>query len=95
MKIKVTAAVGLAALAVLGSGLRSARKLHVATDELTVHEWGTFTSVAGTDGSAEEWGVLDGKGDLPGFVHNRGYQRLNSRLTGMPKMARPIVCRQT
>jgi hypothetical protein len=26
--------------------------------DLTVHEWGTFTSVAGQDGSAIEWDAL-------------------------------------
>jgi hypothetical protein len=36
--------------------------------DLTVHEWGTFTSVAGKDGSAIEWDTLGCKDDLPGFV---------------------------
>jgi hypothetical protein len=35
---------------------------------LTVHEWGTFTSVAGPDGRAVEWAPLDGPQDLPCFV---------------------------
>src|SRR5262249_39318884 len=35
---------------------------------LTVHEWGTFTSVAGKDGAAIEWRPLDGSRDLPNFV---------------------------
>jgi hypothetical protein len=35
---------------------------------LTVHEWGTFTSVAGQDGSAVEWLPLSGPPDLPCFV---------------------------
>jgi hypothetical protein len=36
---------------------------------LVVHEWGTFTSVAGEDGQAVEWCPLNGPVDLPGFVH--------------------------
>jgi len=40
-----------------------------ATDSnLTVHEWGTFTSVAGQDGQAVEWRPLTGPSDLPCFV---------------------------
>ena len=38
------------------------------TSEVTVHEWGTFTSVAGEDGQAIEWFPLDGPTDLPCFV---------------------------
>lgn len=41
-----------------------------ATEEsnLTVHEWGTFTSIAGADGHAVEWRPLTGPSDLPCFV---------------------------
>ena len=35
---------------------------------LTVHEWGTFTSVAGPDGKAIEWLPAGGPTDLPCFV---------------------------
>jgi hypothetical protein len=35
---------------------------------LTVHEWGTFTSVAGPDGNAIEWLPAGGPTDLPCFV---------------------------
>jgi hypothetical protein len=34
----------------------------------TVHEWGTFTSVAGIDGNAIDWLPLGGPTDLPCFV---------------------------
>jgi hypothetical protein len=37
-------------------------------DGLVVHEWGTFTSVAGADGQAVEWRPLSGPSDLPCFV---------------------------
>ncbi len=36
--------------------------------KLVVHEWGTFTSVAGQDGRAVEWQPLSGPSDLPCFV---------------------------
>jgi hypothetical protein len=35
---------------------------------VTVHEWGTFTSVAGIDGQAVEWAPFSGPQDLPCFV---------------------------
>ena len=36
--------------------------------DLTVHEWGTFTSVAGPAGQAVEWTPFSGPTDLPCFV---------------------------
>lgn len=36
---------------------------------LIVHEWGTFTTVAGEDGAAVEWLPLGGPQDLPCFVY--------------------------
>lgn len=47
--------------------------------KLTVHEWGTFTSVAGPDGKAAQWLPLAGPSDLPCFVdyfQNRLYKFL-------------------
>ena len=38
--------------------------------ELTVHEWGTFTTVAGVDGRAVDWLPLGGPSDLPCFVEH-------------------------
>lgn len=38
-------------------------------DRLVVHEWGTFTSIAGRDGVALDWRPLNGPSDLPKFVH--------------------------
>ena len=37
---------------------------------MTVHEWGTFTTVAGEDGSAVQWLPLGGPVDLPCFVYS-------------------------
>jgi hypothetical protein len=41
-----------------------------SNDRLIVHEWGTFTSIAGKDGVAVEWRPLDDVSDLPGFVYD-------------------------
>src|ERR1039458_10414700 len=38
--------------------------------DLTVHEWGTFTSIAGHDGHAVDWLPLSGPADLPNFVEH-------------------------
>ena len=38
-------------------------------DGLVVHEWGTFTSVTGSDGVGLDWRPLSGPSDLPGFVY--------------------------
>src|SRR5205809_6439023 len=48
---------------------------------VTVHEWGTFTSVAGMDGEAVEWLPLEGQTDLPSFV-DRSCFTLKSSLPG-------------
>jgi len=45
----------------------SGSALPTGTD-LRVHEWGTFTSMAGPDGQAIEWTPLGGPSDLPCFV---------------------------
>jgi hypothetical protein len=58
---------------------------------LTAHEWGTFTSVAGRDGSAVEWSPLTGSTDLPGFVEhfrNAGFKR---GLRGTVRMETPVI----
>ncbi len=38
-------------------------------NRLIVHEWGTFTSIAGKDGTAVDWRALGGTSDLPSFVY--------------------------
>lgn len=39
-------------------------------NDLIVHEWGTFTSIAGTEGVAIDWRPLKEKSDLPDFVYS-------------------------
>jgi len=48
---------------------------------LTVHEWGTFTSVAGIDGIAADWRPAGGPTDLPCFVE------LSNSSSGFSKVA--------
>ncbi len=92
MSSKLNAAAGLAALIISGSSIAIAGHWPGAErGGLMVHEWGTFTSVAGEDGSAVEWSVLAGKDDLPGFVNNRGFRNLKWNLMGTVRMETPVL----
>ena len=59
--------------------------------DFTVHEWGTFTSVAGADGSAIDWNALGCKSDLPNFVNDFGYRGFKWRLQGTVRMETPVL----
>src|SRR2546426_209022 len=65
---------------------------------LVVHEWGTFTSIAGKDGIALEWRPLNGPPDLPKFVHTIQKSDLGLRhakgkaeLTAAVRMETPVI----
>jgi len=67
---------------------------------LVVHEWGTFTSIAGKDGIALEWRPLNGPTDLPKFVHTmqegldafrHGRVTGKGDLTALVRMETPVV----
>jgi hypothetical protein len=45
---------------------------HPSARRLVVHEWGTFTAIAGRDGKPVEWRPLTGPSDLPSFVYDLG-----------------------
>jgi hypothetical protein len=53
---------------------------------LTVHEWGTFTSVAGPDGRSVEWSPLSGPQDLPCFVDRHRIQVKGRDIFGLLKV---------
>jgi hypothetical protein len=66
--------------------------LHPAqSTDLTVHEWGTFTSVAGVNGEAIRWDALGCSSDLPGFVHDFGYRGFKRSITDTVRMETPVV----
>src|SRR5206468_1748837 len=56
---------------------------------LSVHEWGTFTSIAGEDGRAVAWRTYGGPGDLPCFVHRFG--GFKGGLYGSVRMETPVI----
>jgi hypothetical protein len=59
-------------------------------DGLTVHEWGTFTSVAGESGESVSWNVLGCGSDLPGFVIRQGL-RFKIAQPGTVRMETPVM----
>ena len=67
--VLVSVVVVAASSAVVIKLRRSAAAKASPKDSLIVHEWGTFTSIAGKDGVALEWRPLNGATDLPKFVH--------------------------
>ena len=74
------------------AGIVNAAELQtVQPSDFTVHEWGTFTSVAGEDGSAIDWDALGGVNDLPRFVNDFGYRCFKWRITGTVRMETPVL----
>ncbi|MDT4954810.1 MAG: hypothetical protein QOJ02_2948 [Acidobacteriota bacterium] len=65
----IAALVGVRLSAQNSEATKADQKTASAANRLVVHEWGTFTSIAGRDGVALEWRPLNGPSDLPKFVH--------------------------
>jgi hypothetical protein len=57
---------------------------------LTVHEWGTFTSVANADGTAATWQTLSNASDLPCFVE-RIKLGVKGQVMGTVRMETPVL----
>jgi len=62
-----------------------------SSPDLTVHEWGTFTAIAGEDGQAVEWTPFTGPADLPGFVEHLSDANLKGGLRGTIRMETPVL----
>jgi hypothetical protein len=62
----------VAVLAMFAAGVYRPESTNTQAKEtdLVVHEWGTFTSIAGRNGVALDWRPLNGPSDLPTFVYN-------------------------
>jgi hypothetical protein len=83
----------LLTLALLASGFAGrliADEQHASSD-LTVHEWGTFTAIAGNNGQAVEWTALTEPTDLPAFVEHLGGTNLKAGLHGTIRMETPVL----
>src|SRR5262245_5125611 len=90
LRIVLTAAFVLAGSASLGK--KDLLRVAASADpnDVVVHEWGTFTSVAGPDGSAVEWIPQQGPSDLPCFV-DRARQEAKSWLRALVRMETPVL----
>ncbi len=56
-------------LALLDFNVAEKTQAQTSANDLIVHEWGTFTSIAGKKGVAIDWRPLNGASDLPKFVY--------------------------
>ena len=59
--------------------------------DLTVHEWGTLTSVGGRNGQTVRWRPLDGSTDLPNFIEHLRGAELKPGLQGTVRMETPVL----
>jgi hypothetical protein len=72
-------------------------KIAKTSDDLIVHEWGTFTTFSGSDGIHLDFRPLAAAhSDLPGFVHDRmtghpGLWLTKSRLYAKVRMETPVT----
>jgi hypothetical protein len=57
---------------------------------LTVHEWGTFTSIAGVDGTPVEWLPQTASTDLPCFVERNQFN-VKGSVPGTVRMETPVL----
>jgi hypothetical protein len=87
-KIDPTGGIHMVLLALLSATLFAADIQ--PSQKFEVHEWGTFTSVAGPDGMAEEWQPFGGPTDLPCFVH-RFTVGFKASLAGTVRMETPVI----
>ena len=70
MAIRRVSSAVLVGLLLLFVGLGMSAVSGYQQADVTVHEWGTFTTVAGADGVAMQWTPLGGASDLPCFVNH-------------------------
>jgi hypothetical protein len=57
--------------------------------DLAVHEWGTFTSIAGENGEAISWRPFGGPADLPCFVDR--FRTFKGDMLGTVRMETPVL----
>src|SRR6266571_5365253 len=95
--VVVAAAISVIAISAWRGSASPSSKTLTRSENLVVHEWGTFTSIAGKDGVALEWRPLNGASDLPKFVHTIQNQDDGLRhgpkanLTAAVRMETPVL----
>ena len=82
----------LAFLVLFAGAGRVERDPAPANRNYVLHEWGTFTTVAGADGKPVEWEPLSGNTELPAFVHLAAGLRDGTLATrGTVRMETPVL----
>src|SRR5712691_7415609 len=76
--------------AFLAAAEKRVRPLFQDPRAVIVHEWGTFTSIAGADGTAVEWLPQEGPTDLPCFVARNRFN-VKGSLSGTVRMETPVL----
>ncbi|MGB7726810.1 MAG: hypothetical protein WBL50_02175 [Candidatus Acidiferrum sp.] len=71
--------------------LRHASAKQLAADDLTAHEWGTFTSISSPDGRPTDWLTLSGSTNLPSFVEHFRDVQFKGGLRGTVRMETPVL----
>lgn len=90
MNTRIFSRLAIGLLSLCGAGLLIADEPRMSSD-LTVHEWGTFTSIAGASGNAIEWNPLNGPTDLPEFVEHLSAANFKIGLRGTIRMETPVL----
>jgi len=91
MQFLKSAAAILIAAPIFGSGGNPDRP-----QALTVHEWGTFTTVADAEGGAASWNPLGGTAELPCFVvhlHGKMYKTFGWASQPATPITKPVTVR--
>lgn len=99
MKRIIFAIVFVLAVSLLDHYRPASSSVHAKETDLVVHEWGTFTSIAGKNGVALDWRPLNGATDLPQFVYKedeaagyRGtYGRSGKNVVARVRMETPVI----
>jgi len=63
----------------------------ISNSPLTVHEWGTFTSISSPNGATMTWLPLTGSTDLPTFVEHLANTDFKGGLRGTIRMETPVL----
>ena len=82
---------GLLFLAIVLSAHLSRAQKPTASSDFAVHEWGTFSSIAGSNGQAIRWLPLSGNNDLPSFVEHFSSAGFKAGLNGTVRMETPVM----
>jgi hypothetical protein len=81
----------LAGMLTLAALTLYAAELNGPGNPVIVHEWGTFTSVAGEDGNPAQWAPLYGAPDLPCFVDRMEGALGKWQISGLVRMETPVL----